>query len=267
MARKKNKSRHKKSNVVNKKDSSAITADSNPNIVNETSPPPTYCNSETQQEMCITNLNTNNDSQTPVLPPFLFSLVNYLNSVPNIVEMLINSIKDNLNDLDIHVASNIRLYCDALSSHMNSTVKNAIEIALIHRVRECSSQNINHSNTGSKTDSSSQTEISLVENVSDEHHMQESQTTSSQNIPKLIRCFRCQFYNHYANGCKNKSYCAQCARTNYTKNCKKPSHCSNCIWTSNKLNLKLNIYHPGFSQNCPTYKLIACKNLRQETEN
>ena len=97
--------------------------------------------------------------------------------------------------------------------------------------------------------------------------MHENPSISLQNIPKFIRCFKCQFYNHSAKTCKNKSYCAQCARTNYTKNCKKPSHCSNCIWTSNKLNLKLNIYHPGFSQNCPTYKLIACKNLRQETEN
>ena len=92
--------------------------------MNETSLSPTYCNSEIQQDVNITDTDTSNDSQTPVLPPFLFSLVNYLNSVPNTVDMMINSITDNLNELDIQVAGNIRLSCDTLSIHINSIVKN-----------------------------------------------------------------------------------------------------------------------------------------------
>ena len=89
-----------------------------------------------------------------------------------------NSIKDTLNEVDVHVASNINIYCEALSSNINSTMKNAIEITLIHKVCDSSSQNCYHSNTINKTDSFSQTEISLVEDSSDEHHMQESQTIS-----------------------------------------------------------------------------------------
>ena len=191
MAKKKNKKLHKKSNVLNKIDTSSIPADSNSNNVNETSSTPTHCNAETQQEMCI--INPKRSYESP-LPLFLFSLVNYFNTVPSAVEILINFIKDNLNELYVHVASNIGLYCDTFSINIKSTIKNAIKITLIHRFHECSYQNCNHSNTINET--FSQTEISLVEDSSDEHHMQESQTTLLQNIPKLIRCFRCQFYNH-----------------------------------------------------------------------
>ena len=167
MARKKNKNHHKKSNLVNKVDASATPADTNSDNVNETSLSPTYCNSESKQDE-ITDTDTSKDSLTPVLPPFLFSLVNYLNSVPNTVDMLINSIKDNLNELDVQVAGNICLSCDTLSNHINSTIKNAIEIALIHKTRECTSQNYIHSNNNNKTHSFSQTETSLNVNVSHE---------------------------------------------------------------------------------------------------
>ena len=153
MARKKNKNHHKKSNLLNKLDASPTPADSNSDNVNETSPSPTYCYSEIQQDVDITNTDSSNDSQKPILSLFLYSLVNYLNSVPNTVDMLIHSITDNLNELDVQVASNIRLYCDTLSNHMNSTIKNAIEIALIHKIRECASQNCNCTYNNNNTDS------------------------------------------------------------------------------------------------------------------
>ena len=91
----------------------------------------------------------------------------------------------------------------------------------------------------------SQTEISLIEDGYNEHHMQENQNTSVQNVPKLDRWFIYQFYNHYANCCESKSYCAQYARISCTKNCKKMPGCINCIRTSNKLNLK-----SKFSSSC-----------------
>ena len=85
-----------------------------------------------------------------------------------------------------------------------------------------------------------------------------------QHISSLIRCYSCQSFGHYANSCKNQSYCA---RQNCTKNCYRPPHCINWIRTSNKLWLKLNFHHPEFSKSCPTYKLIASESLVQNAEN
>lgn len=69
------------------------------------------------------------------------------------------------------------------------------------------------------------------------------------------RCFKCCGYNHKSSVCKNRIACLKCGGEHIMKDCKaKNCVCINCKVAVDKLNIKIDIFHPAYSLNCPIYK-------------
>lgn len=74
----------------------------------------------------------------------------------------------------------------------------------------------------------------------------------------IMRCFKCNGFNHKALDCRNQTSCPKCAKQHNIKECTEDGEndmqCINCIMTSKSLGLKLNSNHSAMSKDCPVYK-------------
>lgn len=71
----------------------------------------------------------------------------------------------------------------------------------------------------------------------------------------IMRCFKCNGFNHKAIDCRNLKSCPKCAKHHDVKDCTDEDiQCINCIMTSKRLGLKLNSGHSAMSKECPIYK-------------
>lgn len=69
------------------------------------------------------------------------------------------------------------------------------------------------------------------------------------------RCYKCCGYNHISSHCKNRLSCLKCGGEHLMKDCSaRNSVCVNCKIAVEKLNVKLDIFHPAYSFTCPVYK-------------
>ena len=77
----------------------------------------------------------------------------------------------------------------------------------------------------------------------------------------ISRCFRCNEYEHKIKDCgKENPICGSCSEAHLMKTCVSDfKKCINCIQRNAKLNLDLNIAHPTWSHECPTYLSIVQK--------
>jgi hypothetical protein len=79
----------------------------------------------------------------------------------------------------------------------------------------------------------------------------------------VLRCFKCEQYGHLARDCKNELACRICAQAHETKDCKSEEpKCVNCVNAMKKLNLKLEVDHPVWSDVCKVYKRIEANKKR-----
>lgn len=71
----------------------------------------------------------------------------------------------------------------------------------------------------------------------------------------IRRCFKCCGYNHKSSQCKNKLACLKCGGEHLMKDCgAKNNVCVNCKKAVEKLNVRLDIFHPAYSTQCPVFK-------------
>lgn len=70
----------------------------------------------------------------------------------------------------------------------------------------------------------------------------------------ILRCFKCNQYNHSVNNCPNEESCGN-SHEYKTKTClsNNPNKCINCINANKKFNPKLDVNHTSFDISCPTY--------------
>lgn len=69
------------------------------------------------------------------------------------------------------------------------------------------------------------------------------------------RCYKCCGYQHRSSQCKNRLSCLKCGGEHLMKDCSaRNSVCVNCKTAVEKLNVKLDIFHPAYSFTCPVYK-------------
>lgn len=69
------------------------------------------------------------------------------------------------------------------------------------------------------------------------------------------RCYKCCGYNHRSSQCKNRLSCLKCGGEHLMKDCSARNYvCVNCKIAVEKLNVKLDIFHPAYSFACPVYK-------------
>lgn len=75
----------------------------------------------------------------------------------------------------------------------------------------------------------------------------------------ITRCFKCNDYSHRIKDCeKNEPVCGTCAEIHETRSCESlVKKCINCIQRNATLRLGLNIDHPAWSHECPTYIAIV----------
>ncbi|CAH2013030.1 unnamed protein product [Acanthoscelides obtectus] len=77
-----------------------------------------------------------------------------------------------------------------------------------------------------------------------------------ENI-SILKCFKCQQFNHKFNDCPNKPVCCNCAGEHDTKECvsrnQKPK-CKNCESANKKYSTGYDIYHKANDEECSTYK-------------
>lgn len=79
----------------------------------------------------------------------------------------------------------------------------------------------------------------------------------------VVRCYKCNGYNHKAKMCTRDVKCPKCAGSHSIKDCKAKETeviCSNCKEAVTKLNLRINIDHAAWDTECPVFK----KNLEIE---
>lgn len=71
----------------------------------------------------------------------------------------------------------------------------------------------------------------------------------------VIRCFKCNKFNHKAADCKGNITCSKCSGPHDTKACEIDSFtCSNCKFAVEKLKMKIDTNHPAWSRECPVYR-------------
>jgi hypothetical protein len=71
----------------------------------------------------------------------------------------------------------------------------------------------------------------------------------------IHRCFNCNGFGHNASDCKNHLSCAKCAGQHKSIDCVSTvKKCVNCIKANEKYNLKININHVAWSNECTIYK-------------
>lgn len=81
----------------------------------------------------------------------------------------------------------------------------------------------------------------------------------------ILRCFKCQGYNHNSNICKNVEACLKCAGTHSIKDCKSSQiKCKNCLTSNNKYNTKFSTQHHSNDIGCNIY-LRQMQKLRLNT--
>lgn len=65
------------------------------------------------------------------------------------------------------------------------------------------------------------------------------------------RCYKCLGFNHTANTCSNKKACSKCAEEHEMKDCNSDqTKCVNCLWAVKNLNIRLEVNHNAFSNEC-----------------
>lgn len=72
----------------------------------------------------------------------------------------------------------------------------------------------------------------------------------------VIRCYKCNGFNHKAAECNNEEVCYKCHGKHKSKECKNEivSKCLNCIHMKKTRNLELDENHTTISKECPVYK-------------
>lgn len=77
-----------------------------------------------------------------------------------------------------------------------------------------------------------------------------------QDYIRILRCFKCSGYYHFAKDCKNNITCGNCGRKHTTKECKNETKkCVNCEEKIKSFKIKdINSNHSAFDTNCPYYK-------------
>lgn len=74
----------------------------------------------------------------------------------------------------------------------------------------------------------------------------------------IIRCYKCQAFDHYASNCKGKLTCAACSGPHNVKDCKSTDLCcSNCYFQDSEGDTG----HRADSPDCPVYKSIRQKSI------
>lgn len=69
----------------------------------------------------------------------------------------------------------------------------------------------------------------------------------------VIRCYKCQGFNHFAKDCKNNKICYKCS-LQHEGECKaKHNKCINCKNAIQKYKIKINDDHNALDHNCPCY--------------
>ncbi|CRK94460.1 CLUMA_CG007967, isoform A [Clunio marinus] len=92
--------------------------------------------------------------------------------------------------------------------------------------------------------------------------MQEKRLVADWESYKIVdniyirRCYQCFGFNHNVSTCQHKPVCNVCASEDHKKaNCESLKEtCINCIKINEKLNLKLNVNHSVWSNECAVYK-------------
>lgn len=85
----------------------------------------------------------------------------------------------------------------------------------------------------------------------------------------VLRCFKCNDYNHKADECKSNSHvCPKCSGSHKISECKsKEVKCCNCIKLSQKTNINIPLNHYSWSDKCIVYQrkfLKMSKKVRYE---
>lgn len=73
----------------------------------------------------------------------------------------------------------------------------------------------------------------------------------------VLRCFKCNGFNHKAGDCKTELACPRCSEKHQIENCKADDNqikCVNCIKAVDRLKIKLDTSHCAWSTECPVYK-------------
>lgn len=79
---------------------------------------------------------------------------------------------------------------------------------------------------------------------------------------RIIRCYKCQKYGHFARECKYESKCPVCANDHSIDQCSSESkNCINCIDAKNKFNLDIDIHHTVWDPTCQC--LIRVTNMQR----
>lgn len=81
----------------------------------------------------------------------------------------------------------------------------------------------------------------------------------------IIRCYKCQEYNHFAKDCKGKVACPRCAGEHALELCNESviKKCINCDIASKRYNLKLDLMHTAYDLNCPSYEKIMKQKIKK----
>lgn len=83
----------------------------------------------------------------------------------------------------------------------------------------------------------------------------------------IVKCYKCQRYNHFASECKEQSnICPKCGENHKENECKsKKFKCTNCIRANEKFNLKLNIDHVVWDRSCQC--LLKVEEIKKKKTN
>ena len=70
----------------------------------------------------------------------------------------------------------------------------------------------------------------------------------------IIRCFKCNEFNHVANKCTSTVSCAKCSGSHVTTECTSSViQCVNCIKAAAALKINIDTSHPAWSDNCSVF--------------
>lgn len=79
----------------------------------------------------------------------------------------------------------------------------------------------------------------------------------------ILRCYRCNNYNHIAKECTHEKTCGMCSSSNHeTKDCGSGvKRCINCVKTNEALQLGLDVNHSVYDRSCRVYqrKIEMCQ--------
>lgn len=71
----------------------------------------------------------------------------------------------------------------------------------------------------------------------------------------VVRCRKCQQYNHISKYCRGQERCGRCAGYHPTKNCcSEEEQCVNCISAMERLRLHIEINHCVWDNHCEVFK-------------